>query len=140
MDLGSPNAFCALAITDFASCAAAFPTKYARQIATRASRFNTASPPLGPRAPKTSWKWGIVLAPERVSCQIRDKSTKQSRTCRGSTPFGLAQRVLEIKAEVRRFGRRVQLHAIEVSGLSAKALHHGRRLADRISELFEKAI
>src|SRR3979490_506771 len=46
MDLGSPNAFCALAITVFESCAIAFPHRYARQIATRASLFTTATPPL----------------------------------------------------------------------------------------------
>src|SRR5712671_1183468 len=39
MDLGSPSAFCALAITVFASCAIAFPLKDARQIATKASFF-----------------------------------------------------------------------------------------------------
>src|SRR5262245_299934 len=48
MDLGSPNAFWAFAITAFASCAAAFPFRYARQIANRASLFTTAIPPLPP--------------------------------------------------------------------------------------------
>src|SRR4029453_7439809 len=46
MDLGSPNAFCAFAMTVFASCPAAFPLRYARQIANRASLFTTATPPL----------------------------------------------------------------------------------------------
>src|SRR5438132_11582088 len=46
MDFTSPNAFCALAITVFASCAIAFPHRYARQIATRASLFTIATPPL----------------------------------------------------------------------------------------------
>ena len=44
MDFRSPNAFCALAITVFASCAIALPHRNARQIATTASFFNTASP------------------------------------------------------------------------------------------------
>src|SRR5438552_15065158 len=45
MDFRSPNAFCALAITVFASCAMAFPHRYARHIATTASFFTTATPP-----------------------------------------------------------------------------------------------
>src|SRR4029450_8062370 len=45
MDFRSPNAFCALAITVFASCAIAFAQTNARQIATAASFFNTAFPP-----------------------------------------------------------------------------------------------
>ena len=44
MDFRSPNAFCALAITVFASCAMALPHRNARQIAATASFFNTASP------------------------------------------------------------------------------------------------
>src|SRR3989454_10136993 len=44
MDFRSPNAFCALAITVFASCAMAFPHRNARQIATTATFF-TAIPP-----------------------------------------------------------------------------------------------
>jgi hypothetical protein len=44
MDFTSPNAFCALAITVFASCAIAFPHRYATQNATTASLFNTAPP------------------------------------------------------------------------------------------------
>src|SRR5438477_7794720 len=43
MDLTSPNAFCALAITVFASWAIALPHRNARP-ATTASFFNTASP------------------------------------------------------------------------------------------------
>jgi hypothetical protein len=45
MDFRSPNAFCALAITVFASCAMAFPHRYAKQVATKASFFTTAIPP-----------------------------------------------------------------------------------------------
>src|SRR5262245_40557882 len=45
MDLGSPRAFCAFAMTVLASCAIALPPRHARLIATRASLF-TASPPL----------------------------------------------------------------------------------------------
>src|SRR5271170_2589159 len=44
MDFKSPNAFCALAITVFASCATAPAHRDARQIATTASFLNTASP------------------------------------------------------------------------------------------------
>jgi hypothetical protein len=44
MDFTSPNAFWALAITVFASCAIAFPHRYATQNATTASLFNTAPP------------------------------------------------------------------------------------------------
>jgi hypothetical protein len=44
MDFKSPDAFCALAITVFASCATAFPHRTVRQIATTVSFFNTASP------------------------------------------------------------------------------------------------
>src|SRR2546430_6702732 len=44
MDFTSPNAFCALAITVFASCAIAFPHRYARQNAITASFFTTAAP------------------------------------------------------------------------------------------------
>src|SRR5277367_4365554 len=43
MDFRSPNAFCALAITVFASCAMALPHRNARQIATL-DFLNTASP------------------------------------------------------------------------------------------------
>src|SRR5262245_3639561 len=49
MDLGSPNAFCALATTVFASCAIAFPERHAKQIATSASLFTTATPPFACR-------------------------------------------------------------------------------------------
>src|SRR5438132_4103914 len=45
MDFKSPNAFCALAITVFASCAMAFPHRNARQMAITASFFDTVSPP-----------------------------------------------------------------------------------------------
>jgi hypothetical protein len=45
MDLTSPNAFCALAITVFASCAIALPHRNAKQIATTANLLNTATPP-----------------------------------------------------------------------------------------------
>src|SRR5688572_3330042 len=45
MDFTSPNAFCALAMTVLASCAIAMPVGQARQIANRASLFNTAIPP-----------------------------------------------------------------------------------------------
>src|SRR4030095_3915866 len=45
MDFRSPIAFCAVAITVFASCAIAFPHRNATQIATTLSFFNTASPP-----------------------------------------------------------------------------------------------
>ena len=45
MDFRSPSAFCALATTVFASCAVALAHGYARQIATRASFFNTAALP-----------------------------------------------------------------------------------------------
>src|ERR1044071_7353254 len=44
MDFTSPNAFCALAITVFASCARALPHRDARQIAPTLSFLNTASP------------------------------------------------------------------------------------------------
>src|SRR5678815_4068491 len=44
MDFTSPNAFCAAAITVFASCARALAHRDARQIETTASFFNTASP------------------------------------------------------------------------------------------------
>src|SRR5580658_169068 len=44
MDFKSPNAFWALAITVFASCAMALPPRNATQIATTVSFFNTASP------------------------------------------------------------------------------------------------
>src|ERR1700678_807970 len=44
MDFTSPNAFCALAITVFASCAIAPTHRDARQNATTASFLNTASP------------------------------------------------------------------------------------------------
>src|SRR5437773_8783984 len=45
MDFRSPRAFCALAITVFASCAMAFPHRYARQIPTTTSFFTTVTPP-----------------------------------------------------------------------------------------------
>src|SRR6267154_4303521 len=60
MDLGSPNAFCALAMTVFESCAIAFPHRYARQIATRASLFTTASPPLRHQRPLSSALQDVV--------------------------------------------------------------------------------
>src|SRR5215468_9376834 len=41
MDLRSPNAFCAFAITVFASCAMALPHRSARQFATPAILLNT---------------------------------------------------------------------------------------------------
>jgi hypothetical protein len=41
IEFRSPNAFCALAITVFASCAMAFPLRNAMQIATTASFFIT---------------------------------------------------------------------------------------------------
>src|SRR5215813_4020869 len=44
MDFKSPNAFCALAITVFASCAMTFPHRNATQIATAAIFFTTAPP------------------------------------------------------------------------------------------------
>src|SRR5271155_2570810 len=44
MDFTSPNAFCAFAITVFASCARAPAHRNARQIGTIASFLNTASP------------------------------------------------------------------------------------------------
>src|ERR1022692_1355856 len=44
MDFRSPNAFCALAITVFASCAGAVPHRNVRQIATTANFLDTASP------------------------------------------------------------------------------------------------
>src|ERR1700733_739014 len=44
MDFRSPNAFCALAITVFASCAMALAHRNARQTATTVSFLNTASP------------------------------------------------------------------------------------------------
>src|ERR1700730_14331509 len=44
MDFKSPVAFCALAITVFASCALALAHRNERQIPTAASLFNTASP------------------------------------------------------------------------------------------------
>src|SRR3974390_1675195 len=44
MDFRSPNAFCASAITVFASCATALPPRNATQIAATASFGNTASP------------------------------------------------------------------------------------------------
>src|ERR1700691_5140129 len=44
MDFKSPNAFCALAITVFASCAMALAHRNARQITTSAIFLNTASP------------------------------------------------------------------------------------------------
>src|SRR6267378_2205932 len=47
MDFRSPNAFCALAITAFASCAIAFPHRNVRQIAMTESVFDTASSPYG---------------------------------------------------------------------------------------------
>src|SRR5262245_2053398 len=46
MDFRSPSDFCALAITVFASCAMAFPHRYARLITTTVSFFTTAIPPL----------------------------------------------------------------------------------------------
>src|SRR5712691_8658112 len=47
MDFRSPNAFCALAITAFASCAMALPRRNVRQIAMTESVFDTASSPYG---------------------------------------------------------------------------------------------
>src|SRR6185369_2348192 len=44
MDFRSPNAFCALAITVFASCATALPPRKARHIAITAIFLNTGSP------------------------------------------------------------------------------------------------
>src|ERR1700674_4151846 len=44
MDFKSPNAFCALATTVFASCAMALAHRNARQITTTVSFFSTASP------------------------------------------------------------------------------------------------
>src|SRR2546421_6305151 len=55
MDFRSPNASCALATTVFASCAIAFPHRHARQIATTASFFTTATPPLR-RAKQTRFR------------------------------------------------------------------------------------
>src|SRR6266536_2970165 len=46
MDFTSPNAFCALAITVFASCAMTLPHRNARQITATVSFFNTDSLPL----------------------------------------------------------------------------------------------
>src|SRR5262249_12154515 len=46
MDFKSPDAFCALAMTVFASCAMTFPHRNATQIATAAIFFTTATPPL----------------------------------------------------------------------------------------------
>src|SRR5687768_13948036 len=45
MDLGSPSAFCALAMTVFASCAIAVPHRQATQVATSTRFFTTAAPP-----------------------------------------------------------------------------------------------
>src|SRR5688572_27668517 len=45
IEVGLPKAFCAAAMTALASCAIAIPLEYARQIAARASFFNTTSPP-----------------------------------------------------------------------------------------------
>src|ERR1700733_1278355 len=44
MDFTSPNAFCAFAITAFASCAIAFAHRNAKQNPTPESFLNTASP------------------------------------------------------------------------------------------------
>src|SRR5580658_709049 len=44
MDFGSPKAFCALAITVFASCAMALPHRNAAQIAATEIFLSTASP------------------------------------------------------------------------------------------------
>src|SRR5207302_9410928 len=46
MDFRSPSAFCPLAMTVFASCAIALPHRNATQIATTASFFIRANPPL----------------------------------------------------------------------------------------------
>jgi hypothetical protein len=45
MDVGSPSAFFALAITVFASCAHALPASDATQRVTNASFFTTTTPP-----------------------------------------------------------------------------------------------
>src|SRR5207247_2259188 len=47
MDFRSPSAFCALAITVFASCALAVAHGNVRQIAITERVFDTASPPYG---------------------------------------------------------------------------------------------
>src|SRR4051812_7039678 len=45
MDFTSPRAFCALAMTAFASCAIAFPHRHAMPIAAQASFLTTVIPP-----------------------------------------------------------------------------------------------
>src|SRR5436305_11462987 len=49
MDFTSPSAFCALAITVFASCAMAAPHRSTAQIAATLIFFNTVSPPPYPK-------------------------------------------------------------------------------------------
>src|SRR5262245_44701281 len=56
MDLGSPSAFCALAMTVFASCATAFAERHVKQIATSASLFTTATPPSMSRETRARWR------------------------------------------------------------------------------------
>src|SRR5438105_6009324 len=53
IDLTSPSAFCAFAMTAFASCAAALPHSAATESTTRVSFLNTATPPISfrPAAP-----------------------------------------------------------------------------------------
>ena len=58
IDLGSPSAFCALAITVFASCAIAVPPRNPRQTTSRASFFTTATPPVHGQA---DWPRGLVV-------------------------------------------------------------------------------
>ena len=74
MDFGSPNAFCAPAITVFASCAIAFPVGYARQIATSASLFTTATPPLRPGTKRhykcADLRWRTGASPAKGLCPL----------------------------------------------------------------------
>jgi hypothetical protein len=96
MDFKSPNAFCALAITVFASCAKALPPRDAMQIATTASFF-TASP-LNQRLlvrPRPSWLFyidsasrGPAAVPVKLTAAVRTRGGSARSLVHATAPFG----------------------------------------------------